>query len=485
MNADMDRHSKHDDVQHENTVQHGNIVRDRRDKGDAEIEIVPVGYPYKQHDAVFGEIDGEHGPNYRNVGWMGSCVLMMKANVGLGVLSIPYVYQVLGIAPGTIVIILIQAMVTWSDWVVGCFKLNHPEVYGLADVGFVLFGKVGREVLATSFTIYMIFVCGSGLVSISTALNAVSIHATCTAVFIVVAAAVGWGLCSIRTMGQITWLGWIGMVSIMAGILAMTVAVGVQDRPSDAPKTGPWDRDLKAVGSPTFADAISAVASVIFAASATPTYFGIISEMRDARDFNKSMFSAQLFVTVTYVVIGLVVYCFCGQYVSYPALGSAGPLMKRVSYGLAIPGLFVTLTIYSHLPAKYVFVRILRGSKHLTSNSLVHWATWLGCTFTCMATAYIIASAIPIFSSLVSFIGAVFCPTMCMIPYGLMWWHDNWRLKNTPATWRRYSGMAIASFVTVAGIFLTVAGTYGAIVALINQPSEGKPWSCADNSNSV
>ncbi len=152
----------------------------------------------------------------------------------------------------------------------------------------------------------MIFVCGSGLVSISTALNAVSIHATCTAVFIVVAAAVGWALCSIRTMGQITWLGWVGMVSIMAGILAMTVAVGVQDRPSDAPKTGPWERDLKVVGSPTFADAISAVASVIFAASATPTYFGIISEMRDPRQFNKSMFSAQLFVTVTYLVIGLV-----------------------------------------------------------------------------------------------------------------------------------------------------------------------------------
>jgi amino acid permease len=48
---------------------------------------------------------------------------MMKANVGLGVLSIPYVYQVLGIVPGTIVIVLIQSMVTWSDWVVS----EEPE----------------------------------------------------------------------------------------------------------------------------------------------------------------------------------------------------------------------------------------------------------------------------------------------------------------------------------------------------------------------
>lgn len=36
---------------------------------------------------------------------------------------------------------------------VGRFKINHPEVYGLPDVGYVLFGKIGREVLATCFTI--------------------------------------------------------------------------------------------------------------------------------------------------------------------------------------------------------------------------------------------------------------------------------------------------------------------------------------------
>lgn len=157
----------------------------------------------------------------------------------------------------------------------------------------------------------MIFVCGSGIVSISTAFNAVSIHATCTAVFIVVAAAVGWGLSSIRTLGQITWLGWVGMVSIMAAIITLTVSVGVQDRPSDAPKTGPWVKEIHWFGSPTFAEAISSVASVVFAVSATPTYFGIISEMRDPRKYNRSMFLAQGFVTVLYLVIGLSAYRAC------------------------------------------------------------------------------------------------------------------------------------------------------------------------------
>lgn len=34
-------------------------------KHDAEVAVVPVDGT--THDAVFGDIDGDHGPNYRNV----------------------------------------------------------------------------------------------------------------------------------------------------------------------------------------------------------------------------------------------------------------------------------------------------------------------------------------------------------------------------------------------------------------------------------
>ncbi|KAH0137868.1 hypothetical protein KCU67_g15634, partial [Aureobasidium melanogenum] len=53
------------------------------------------------HDAVFGDI-GEGGPNYRDVGWLGTVALMMKTQIGLGVLSIPAVFDVLGMIPGII-----------------------------------------------------------------------------------------------------------------------------------------------------------------------------------------------------------------------------------------------------------------------------------------------------------------------------------------------------------------------------------------------
>ncbi|GLA26399.1 hypothetical protein ACMYSQ_004090 [Aspergillus niger] len=103
-------------------------------------------------DAVFGEIT-EEGPNYRNVGWIGTVALMMKTQFGLGVLSIPQVLDSLGIIPGIICLLAIATIATWSNYVIGKFKLKHPEVYGIDDAGELMFGRVGRELLGVAVCI--------------------------------------------------------------------------------------------------------------------------------------------------------------------------------------------------------------------------------------------------------------------------------------------------------------------------------------------
>lgn len=65
--------------------------------------------------------------------------------------------------------------------------------------------------------------------------------------------------------------------------------------------------------------------------------------------------------------------------------------MKRICYGLAIPGLLASSVIFVHLSAKTVFVRILRGTKHLTSNSWQHWMFWVGLIVINSALAFVLA----------------------------------------------------------------------------------------------
>lgn len=88
---------------------------------------------------------------------------------------------------------------------------------------------------------------------------------------------------------------------------------------------------------------------IIFAFSGTPAFFPIAAEMKNPKHYTRSILVCKATVTTVYLVIGVVVYHYCGSYVASPALGSAGPLMKKVCYGIALPGLFVTQMIVCHV----------------------------------------------------------------------------------------------------------------------------------------
>ena len=51
-------------------------------------------------------------------------------------------------------------------------------------------------------------------------------------------------------------------------------------------------------------------------------------------------------VTAAYLSFGMVVYRWCGQWVASPSLGSAGPTLKKVSYGVGLFGILVTGCLY-------------------------------------------------------------------------------------------------------------------------------------------
>jgi len=60
-------------------------------------------------------------------------VILIKIQIGLGILSMPSFLHTLGLIPGIIVIIGFGVLATWADYIVGQFKIAHPEVYTLAE----------------------------------------------------------------------------------------------------------------------------------------------------------------------------------------------------------------------------------------------------------------------------------------------------------------------------------------------------------------
>jgi hypothetical protein len=130
---------------------------------------------------------------------------------------------------------------------------------------------------------------------------------------------------------------------------------------------------------------------------------------------------------------------------------------------------------------------MLRGTRHLSSNTFVHWSVWLGCTASMALISYVIASAIPVFGGLVSLIGALLGTLMSFQPMGFMWLYDNWSIEKSKRNLRWRLMVCWSVFVIVSGTFLMIAGTYGSIVEIkssYKQSGGSSSWSCADNSNS-
>jgi amino acid permease len=45
----------------------------------------------------------------------------------------PFYLHTVGLVPGLILIVAVGMMTTWTDYLVGKFKLAYPEVYTLAE----------------------------------------------------------------------------------------------------------------------------------------------------------------------------------------------------------------------------------------------------------------------------------------------------------------------------------------------------------------
>ncbi|KAH9885344.1 transmembrane amino acid transporter protein-domain-containing protein [Xylariomycetidae sp. FL2044] len=427
------------------------------------------------------------GVEFRTVSWQRATFLFLKITFSLGVLSIPTALSSLGAVGGALSLVGWQALNTYCTIIQGNFRNRHPECHSLVDMGHKIGGLWLKEVIGIVFLIAYILVTGSGIIGLSVAFNALSDHAACTVWWALLSAVVVTGFASIRTLKNMGWLTFVGFVSLFVAILVVVVGVTTLDRPAAAPQTGAdFDLGFVAIAYPTFAAGMAATATIFISSAGSSAFLPVISEMRHPRDYKKAVYICMALVLACYLSFTLVVYRWCGIWVANPALGSAGDTLKKVSYGIALIGLIASGSINQHIAAKYIFVRLLRNSPHLQSNTVTHWVTWMGCSVGIGAIAFILAESIAIFSYILSLAGSVCFAPMALVMPGFLYLHDY-------AAYRRGNLIQKTKYLLhvlliVLGCFITVGGTYATVV-LINEAYAsgeiGSAFSCADNSGTV
>ncbi|CDM31358.1 hypothetical protein DTO013E5_779 [Penicillium roqueforti] len=438
-----------------------------------------------------GEVDdkfevfkrGEGQVDFRTVSWIRASIIFLKIIFATGVLSIPSLMYELGAFPGAVSVIAWTVLNAYCAIVQGNFRNAYPGCHSIVDMAQVVGGPIVRELVGFLFTVSYIIVAASGVIGVSTAFNALSRHSICTVWFSFIAMIIITMCASVRKFSHIGWLTWVGFGSVYVAVFIIVIGVTTRDRPAAAPQTGDFDLGYRVIGDPNFTTGITASATIFVSSAATSAFLPVISEMRRPKDYPKAVYLSMSLVTASYLTFSLVIYAWCGKWIASPSLGSAGETVKRVAYGIALPGLIVSGCLYVHVAAKYLFVRILRNSRHLQANTAVHWCTWLSCTIGMSAISFVLACAIPIFNYVLALVGSLcFAPLAISLP-GWLWLYshrDYWKGNAL-----RVMLYAFHVFLVLLGLFLAVGGTYGVVVQIKEAYADGQiesAFSCADNS---
>ncbi|KAF4983843.1 hypothetical protein FDECE_17210 [Fusarium decemcellulare] len=400
-----------------------------------------------------------------------------------------------------------------AGYLCGNARQYYPHMHSIGDAAELLFGKAAREFVGVIYYVYLAMTAGAGMLTTSVAFNALSDHGACKMVFVAVACVaafiIGTGF---RALEKVAWISWVGVACIFAAIWTTAIACLTQNRPAAGPETGPIDLGIRVIPDTTFAEAMTAISNQLFAVGASSTFFSISAEMKHPEKFTRSLIFGQGFIVLTCIAIGSIVYGKIGQYLASPALGSAGPLIKKVSYGIALPGLLVTAVLFSHIAAKYWFVRILRGTRHLQSSTVKHWTVWISSMLVTVIFGFVIVGVVPFFGDFLSLVGALVNPVFTNVLPGFMlmfyiarqptkvaeggvsnsekdmatgrhWLVDS--LLAYKRSWKDAVLLAIGLFMILSGAFIIIGGTYSTVLSIKRSYDEGLVsgvFSCGDNS---
>jgi len=428
-----------------------------------------VGEVQNMSAADFEKQKREEGhAKFHQLGWKRLTVVLIVTAIALGALSLPGAFATLGMVAGVICTVGLGLVAMYTSYVVGQMKVKYPEIAHFADVGRLMFGRVGYEVLGVMFCLQLIFTTGSHVLTGKIMFGNLTEDGACSIVFGVVSAIILFLVAIPPSFAEMAILGYIDFASIAAAILITIIATGIKSSGApgglEAVNWSAWPKE-----GITVAEAFIAIANIVFAYSFSLCQFSFMDEMHTPTDFPKSILSLGVIEIIIYTLTGALVYAFVGVDVQSPALLSAGPLVSKVAFGIALPVIFISGSINTVVVGRYLHTRMFRKSVIRYINTPMGWATWLGLDAVITIIAWVIAEAIPFFSDLLAICSSLFISGFTFYIPAIMWF---WFIKEGKWYERKNLPLSIMNaFCFCIGLIVLGLGTYSSIWDIVSFPS--------------
>jgi hypothetical protein len=418
---------------------------------------------------------------FRKLGWKKLTICLIVEAIALGSLSVPSAFATVGMVAGILLTVGVGLIAIYTSYVIGQVKLRYPHILHYSDAVQLIWGRFGYELAGLMSSIFLILLVGSHTLTGTIAfINIVDNYAMCAIIWGVISAIILFVLALPPTFAEFAILGYIDFVSIIAAILVTIIATGVQA--SNAPgglAAVPWS-----VWPPegvTFYQAFLSCTNIIFAYSFAICQFTFMAEMHTPTDYVKSIWALGLIEIFIYTLTGALIYAFVGVDVKSPALLSAGSMVSRVAFGIALPVIFISGSINSTVVGRYIIDRAFPKSPIRFINCARGWGIWIALLAIVTVIAWVIAGAIPFFNALLGLISSLFISGFTFYFPALFWfqlvkegkWYKGWKNICLSIT-------NVAIFVI--GMAILGCGTYASIQDILNQYQSGdvrSPFTCS------
>lgn len=210
------------------------------------------------------------------------------------------------------------------------------------------------------------------LVSNGESLSQASKFRLCYAVCVVVWAIAGFLLGQIRTLQK---FGFLANFAIWINLLIMFITMGVAAnspplysaysasagysvnpalvKPDSAGQFPPVTHSAGLPDQSNFAASVNGLMNAVYAYSGTQIFIDFMAEMSQPRKFLKSMWGSQFFIYACYMLYGLFMYGYQGQYVQNPSyLGISPYTWSTVGNSLAMITALIAAALYGNLGLK-------------------------------------------------------------------------------------------------------------------------------------
>ncbi|KAK8084681.1 hypothetical protein PG997_005952 [Apiospora hydei] len=407
------------------------LVRDRLARGSGGSHGGAAGTAHADHGAIEAEWKNASRA-VRTAGW-GSAFYLIATDI-LGPSQTPWSFSQLGYGPGFALYTVFGVLSGYSGLILWRLFIqldsDRYPMRNYADIFHRVFGpgmkhfvNITQAVQLIAVLGFVILLNGQGIAQMAYGPDG-SYPGICFIACLVIFTVAGFVIGQVRTLQRYSWLANLAVfINILVVFIVMGLAANYGPNYSTVMATfGPeWEPgpimtfagtppDGFATGGTGFVAAVNGVNQALLCYGGAALFVFFLAEMRHPMDFWKSILCAQILIYVTYIVFGMVVYHYHGQYTYAPAVQGVSDYKWQTALNVMnlIMGL-IACGLFGNIGVKIVYIEVFEKLLHFppmhTPRGRVWWALLSPAYW---VLGFVLAGAIPQFPLVSGLIGAIF-----------------------------------------------------------------------------